>query len=239
VLAVVVTGGLLFGLLRLGQWARDRLDQRDHYTIDFAALRCPVPPGLSAADFLAEVQYLGSLPDRVNMLEPRLAARLAAAFALHPWVETVEGVALRGPGGPQVRLRLRTPALAAAGRVLDANGVLLPAGARADGLMEVWGNVPPPAGPAGAPWGDANVEGAARTAAVLQPLRDCLRLTDVGVTPDGLEFRGRVRVVWGRPVGAEPGDEPTAEAKLARLRAYCERPDGTDGPREIDLRRAD
>ena len=131
VVALLTSGGLLFGLLGLGRWARDRLSQRDHYTVAFTDLRCQVPPGMTPADFLAEVQYLGGLPDRVTVLEPRLAARLAAAFALHPWVERVEGVALRGPDGPRVRLRLRTPALAAAGRVLDANGVLLPAGASA------------------------------------------------------------------------------------------------------------
>src|SRR5205814_7471290 len=141
-------------------WARARLNQRDYYTVALADLRCAVPPGRTPAEFLAEVQYLGTLPDKVNILEPQLALRLAAAFKLHPWVEDVEGVALRGGvpaervAGPRVRLRLRTPALAAAGRVLDANGVLLPAGASAAGLPELRGAVPPPAGPAGAPWGD-------------------------------------------------------------------------------------
>jgi hypothetical protein len=226
VLALVAAGGLLFGLLRLGEYARDRLHRQDHYAVAFAALRCEVPPGLTPGDFLAEVQYLGGLPDQLDVLEPRLAARLAAAFALHPWVERVEGVALRGPDGPRVRLRLRTPALAAAGRVLDAHGVLLPAGASAAGLMELRGAVPPPAGPAGAPWGNADVEGAARTAALLRPFQDTLRLTDAAITSEGLEFRGRVRVRWGQPGGAE--------AKLARLRELCAKP---DGPRsDVDLR---
>jgi hypothetical protein len=234
VLALAAAGGVLFGLLHLGRWARDRLDRQDHYAVAFADLRCDVPPGRSPADFLAEVQYLGSLPDRIHVLEPRLAARLAAAFALHPWVERVEGVVLRGPDGPGVRLRLRTPALAAAGRVLDGHGVLLPAGAPAEGLIALRGAVPPPAGPAGTPWGDPNVEGAARTAAWLQPLQGCLQLTDVEVTPDGLEFRGGVRVRWGRPVGADPQGEATPEAKRERLRGHCERP---GGPREIDVRK--
>jgi hypothetical protein len=235
--ALAAAGGALLGLLRLGQWARARLDQREHYALDFAALRCEPPPGTDRATFLAEVQYLGGLPDRVNLLEPGLAPRLVGAFALHPWVERVEGVSLRGPEGPCVRLRLRTPALAAAGRVLDANGVLLPPTAPADGLPALREPVPPPAGLAGAPWGDARVEGAARTAALLQPLQECLRLTEVEITPDGLEFRGGVRVGWGRP-----GAEPTAEAKLARLRELCERhggPDGPERPRDIDLRRVE
>ena len=61
--------------------------------------------------------------------------RLQAAFALHPWVERVTAVRLRGPDGPRVDLVLRTPALAAGGRVLDAQGVLLPDAAPADRLI--------------------------------------------------------------------------------------------------------
>src|SRR5437764_1610777 len=203
VLALLAAGGLLLGLVGLGRWARDRLHQQNYYTVTFADLRCEVPPGLTPAEFLAEVQYLGSLPDRINVLEPRLAVRLAAAFALHPWVEAVEGVALRGPDGPRVRLRLRTPALAAAGRVLDAHGVLLPAGASAAGLPERRGAVPP-AGPAGAPWGDAAVEGVARTAAWLQPLPAALRPTTAEATADGPVFTtaGGATVPRGRPARA-------------------------------------
>src|SRR5262245_24017212 len=167
-LALLIAAGLLFGLLRLGRWSRERLEKQNYYTVTFADIRCDVPPGRTPADFLSEVQYLGSLPDQFSVLEPQIIIRLTAAFALHPWVERVEGVALRAPDGPHVRLRLRTPALAAAGRVLDANGVLLPAGASADGLPELRGIVPPPTGPAGTPWGDATVEAAARTAAWLQ-----------------------------------------------------------------------
>ena len=40
VLALLAAGGLLFGLLRLGQWARDRLHQQNYYTVTFADLRC-------------------------------------------------------------------------------------------------------------------------------------------------------------------------------------------------------
>ncbi len=243
-LALLTVGGLLLGLLRLGQWARTHLERRDHYAVAFAAIQCPTPPGLTPAEFLAEVQYLGSLPDQIHVLEPHLAARLAAAFALHPWVERVEGVALRGGApaervaGPSVRLQLRTPALVAAGRVVDAHGVLLPASAPADGLIALRGPVPPPAGPAGTPWGDAGVEGTARTAAYLQPLQGTLRLATADLTAEGLVFGtadGTI-VLWGRPVGAEPRGEPAAEAKRARLQALADRP---DRPRVIDVRGAE
>ncbi|HEY1375797.1 MAG TPA: hypothetical protein VGF55_03350 [Gemmataceae bacterium] len=170
VFAAFAAAAVVFGLLQLGRLARDRLDQQRHYTVAFADLRCDVPPGMDRAAFLGEVQYLGNLPDQINLLEPKLANRLQAAFALHPWVERVEGVSLRGGvpaervAGPVVRLRLRTPVLAVAGRVVDRFGVLLPAGAPADGLPVFPGEAPPPKGPAGTPWGDPNVEAAARAA---------------------------------------------------------------------------
>jgi hypothetical protein len=164
VVSVALAAGVVFGLVQLGRYARDRLDQRNHYTVAIADVQCLAPPGMSRATFLAEVQYYGALPDQVNLLEPRLVARLTAAFALHPWVERVEGVHLRGPNGPEVRLVIRTPALAVGERVVDRHGVLLPAGAKADGLPVMPGEVPPPKGPPGTPYGDPSVEAAAKAA---------------------------------------------------------------------------
>jgi hypothetical protein len=162
--AVLLAGGVVVGLVQLGRYARDRLEQQRHYTVAIADLRCETPPGMGRAAFLSEVQYLGGLPDQVNLLEPRLAARLTAAFALHPWVERVDGVNLRGPDGPVVRLAIRTPVLAVGDRVVDRYGVLLPAGTPTAGLSVLPGDAPPPKGPAGTPWGDPVVEAAARAA---------------------------------------------------------------------------
>jgi hypothetical protein len=164
VLTVLIAAGVVVGLIRLGRYARERLDEQRHYTVAFADLRCETPPGLDRATFLDQVQYYGGLPDQVNLLEPKLAVRLTAAFALHPWVERVEGVNLRGPDGPVVRLVIRTPALAVGDRVVDRHGVLLPAGTPTAGLPAMPGEPPPPKGPPGTPWGDPAVEAAARAA---------------------------------------------------------------------------
>src|SRR5690242_4415894 len=45
VLAAFAAAAVVFGVLRLGRLARDRLDQQRHYTVAFADLRCDVPPG--------------------------------------------------------------------------------------------------------------------------------------------------------------------------------------------------
>src|SRR5262245_42137427 len=228
-IAVVAVSALVIGLSWAGGRARDWLVGRGHYTVALADVACPVPPGMDRATFLTEVQYLGTLPEQLSTLEPKVTLKLWAAFALHPWVEKVIAVRLRGPEGPRAELVLRTPALAAGGRVLDANGVLLPEAAPDEGLIRWQGECPPPRGPAGTPWGDATLEAAARTAAALQTFRDALRLTTVEATAENIVFRGTVTVQWG----AAAADLAVA-AKLARLRQLCDRPGGPAN--EIDLR---
>ena len=164
IIAGLAAAAAVFGVVWLGQFGRDWLIRRQHYSIKIADLRCESPPGMDRATFLGQVQYLGNLPDQINVLEPQLAARLTAAFALHPWVERVEGVALRGRDGPTVKLVMRTPALAVGSRVVDRHGVLLPAETLVDGLPVYPDSAPPPAGPAGTLWGDSKVEAAARKA---------------------------------------------------------------------------
>jgi hypothetical protein len=99
---------VLTALLVAGNWARDSLADRDRYQFPFNHIECAAPAGMSRTDFLDEVQYLAGLPDRVNVLDENLAARLAQAFALHPRVGKVEGVHIRSAEQIQVRLVFRT-----------------------------------------------------------------------------------------------------------------------------------
>src|SRR2546423_13750907 len=83
---------VLIGLARFTPWAIEQLRQRERYRVPFAAVECPAPPGLQPAEFLDEVQYLANLPDQLELLDRQLPARLAAAFAAHPWVVRVNQV---------------------------------------------------------------------------------------------------------------------------------------------------
>jgi hypothetical protein len=161
-------GLLVAGVFLLGKIARDHLRGLDRYTIAFAEIDCTPPAGQTRADFLDEVQYLTDLPDQLRLLDDDLPARLAEAFARHPWVEKVERVEIIPPRQVRVRLSYRTPVLAVkvAGqtRAVDVHGILLPATAVTRGLPVFPGQAPPPAGPAGTRWGDAAVEAAARAA---------------------------------------------------------------------------
>jgi hypothetical protein len=158
-------GLLVLGLIALSRAARDQLRQQDRYTITFAESECPAPPRMERADFLAEVQYLAQIPDRLSALDDDTPDRVADAFARHPWVEKVEAVRVVPPNRLRVQLTFRVPALAVpqpgGTRVVDAHGILLPASAPTEGLPIFRGSAAPPAGLAGEPWGDPAVTAAA------------------------------------------------------------------------------
>ncbi len=162
---LLIVAGLLAGLIVAGLWAKEHIQHLDRYHLAFADIACPVPPGSARGDFLTEVQYLGGLPDQLPLLEKDLPERINAAFSRHPWVEYVERVEVKGRE-VQVRLVFRTPVLVVAPyqRVVDRNGILLPASAPTQGLAVLSVKVKPPAGPAGTAWGDDRVAAAARGA---------------------------------------------------------------------------
>ena len=96
IIVIVLSAGVVGGLVFAGRWARDWLDRRGHFDIALADIQCPVPPGLTRGEFLSEVQYLGGLPDRISTVDAAIMLRLATAFAQHPWVEQFES-AICGP----------------------------------------------------------------------------------------------------------------------------------------------
>jgi hypothetical protein len=165
--AVAVLPAFLFGIIALGQYAREQIQTQPRYKVFFSEIDCTVPPGMSRSDFLGEVQYTAELPDHFNALDPQLPRRLADAFAQHPWVEKVLRVTVDHTKQVHVALLHRTPVLAVRWqgvlRAVDRDGVLLPANAATQGLPVYSGKVSPPAG-AGSRWGDADIEAAARQA---------------------------------------------------------------------------
>ena len=108
---------VLVGVIAWGQYSRDRLRTQDRYRLPFATIDCPSPPSLSRDDFLNEVQYQSSLPDRVDLLDGDTPERLRQAFARHPWVERVDRVEICWPSGRHSTLT--EPALGRSHRVVE------------------------------------------------------------------------------------------------------------------------
>jgi hypothetical protein len=170
-IGLALVGGvlILFGVVFGGKAARDSLRWQKRYTVHFLDIDCPAPPHQERVRFLSEVQYLASMPSRLQLLDKDLPAQLTAAFARHPWVEKVEQIDLPATGQVRVKLCFRTPVLAVPSegqlRAVDCHGILLPTSANTQGLPVFQGSARPYAGPAGTPWPDAAVEKAARMAA--------------------------------------------------------------------------
>jgi hypothetical protein len=236
---------VLGGIIAVGQWTRDWLRQQPRSQVSFAAIECAAPPGQTREDFLSEVQYLASLPEQLPLLDADGSARLHDAFGGHPWVKTVDGVEVSPSGQVQVRLTFRTPVLVVIQngqtRAVDDSGVVLPALANCAGLPRLSVASTAAAPPlSGRVWEEGSVQAAVRTAAVLRPHQELLRLEAIEVDGEELVLSTppSVRVLWGRPPGSETQTEAVAAQKLDRLLAYVRQHGslGGNSPREHDVR---
>jgi hypothetical protein len=231
-------------VILLGKAAHEALRGGDRASIAFADIDCPPPPGQERADFLGEVQYLGGLPERVNVLDDGLAERLAGAFAKHPWVEKVQRVQVMPPKKVRVQVVYRTPVLAVyrwhtpeerktlykvqpggLGHVqlpewvVDGQSILLPATAPQEGLPTLYAKIPPPSGSSGTAWGDVTVLAAAKTGNYLRPYRERLQLTGYAIDVNDsvllLSVYPEGRLIAQVIWGHAPGDEQPDEPSAA------------------------
>lgn len=223
-LAVIAAGGIVFGVAGLGEWARSDLDRRDYFRLAIDEVECPTPPGMTREVFLAEVQFVGSLAAKMRKIDPGVGAELKTAFARHPWVESVQSVNL--VDRPSVSVTFRRPTLVIGARVLDRNGVLLPASASVAGLPVVRGPDPAVRVESGQRWSDPAVVATTQVVAWLYDQAPEIVWTQVELTREGLILTRSdgAKATWG---GAASDPPPTE--KLDRLTAWK---GGT-----IDLRR--
>lgn len=218
----------------------------------------PLPPWIHH-DIRADVFRDASLDGPVSILDDSLADRLASAFALHPWVAKVRRVSKRHPARVVVELDYRQPVLmvaSGAGLIpVDSYGTVLPAGdfsaVEAAGYPRLVGVDTPPLGTVGQPWGDARVAGAAIIAYYLTAKWGPFGLSEIqavepanGRWADGafvLTTRAGTKILWGKAPLGNRTDEPSPEAKIARLdqfvRQYGSLDGGPPGAPPLDLSR--
>ncbi len=261
--ALVVIGVLGWGMHSLWDQVAPSVIQRNQHLLQAERITSSALPAWIAADVSAEVVRNAGLDGRLSLLDDSFAQVVEDAFALHPWVESVERISKQYPQGVHVELTYRRPVavveMSGHGSVLfvpiDCQGVHLPSGdvpeLRKRYLPRVGGIVGRP--PVGQTWPDPRVIGAAELAEKLREQWEPLCLVDIlpSARPeirDGSRFfvydlitRGGTRVVWGAAPGAAPPKEDPFDAKLARLQNCVEQHgplDSVRGPAIVDVRGA-
>jgi len=252
--------GLAAGGIGYAVWGQvgSRVLSSSEYQIDPSKIAITPPPAWIHSDIKAEVLRDASFEGPLSILDRELTARMATAFAAHPWVAHVERVSKAFPSGLEVVLRYRQPVAMVevqdGALPVDVEGVVLPTGdfspAEAEHYPRIGEIKTTPAGPVGTKWGDASVAGAAQIAAVLG--EDWKTLGLFRIVPAGRKTGGRngveysfalytqagTRVEWGRAPSTDlPGEVP-ARDKIAKLKKYAADNgslDGPDGPQQLVL----
>ncbi|MFG0266492.1 MAG: hypothetical protein ACF8AM_15300 [Rhodopirellula sp. JB055] len=217
-----------------------------YHGIDAQQISVTPPPEYVRTDIIDAVYTETAMKD-MSLLDPQVSAKVASAFASHPWVHRVVGVRKKAQGRLDVRLDYRLPVAMVyvvdpktgpGFLVVDGEGTLLPsdfAPSETDHYLHI---IVPGAyhtGRLGSPFGDTRVHAAALLARLLAPHRETLKLQSIGVHGDlrqnpivQLEIANQdgERWFWGSPPGEEVAGEIPALMKLQAMLAGV--PTGTD-----------
>jgi len=233
--AAAVVAAAAIGGATLWSWFGERVRSDPDQVLLPDQIELEGKPAWVRGDLKMEALRDASLDRGLPLDDPELARRLARAFDMHPWVRRVVGVRLRHPAAAVVEVVCREPAamVGVPGGLLavDAEGIVLPSQdftpESAADYPRVSGIASSPVGAAGFPWGDPLVQEAAALAAAIGPdwkllgFREC-RPAPIVAAGDGRSWElvadGRV-IRFGSAPGHERPGEPSAAAKIARLRS--------------------
>ncbi|MEO1524054.1 MAG: hypothetical protein AAFX06_01395 [Planctomycetota bacterium] len=200
---------LIFGTyIALNRWGWEFLAER-YGKLDPQRVSVSEPHRYVRSDIVSEV-YQDTGLERLSPLDRQATAKLASAFASHPWVRRVHRVHKLPGGGVDVQLEYREPVAAfhLTGDwewfqnlefppadvdddqyfALDAEGVLLPTrDLTVDDMdrliqIEVWEKYP--FGDEGTPFGDRGIESAALLAGLLSKVSDQIRISKITLSGD-------------------------------------------------------
>jgi hypothetical protein len=237
--------------------------KNSQYALTAERIQITPTPGWIRSDIKSQVLRDSGLLNNASVLDDwdSLTRRVKDAFALHPWVKSVEQITRKAPSSLIIELTYRRPIAAVESRDLtgvmflpiDEHAVRLPDG----DLTEIERRyLPRISGITGRPlvgdvWDDPRVVGGARLAAQLSDVWRQLRLVEIFAsapaahderTPYTFELvtTGGTRIIWG----ATPGQEsPTGESpfpqKRQRLLDYAAQHgklESIDGPAILDVR---
>jgi hypothetical protein len=236
--ALIAAAAAMAAVYGWQRWGAATLAGNDYQITPEGIVVTPQPPWVHA-DVKTEVLRLAG-SETWRLQDRQVVEHLAQAFALHPWVGSVERVEKKYPARVEVTLRYRRPVLVVKMEVandqgllfLDEEGVLLPsadfAPSQARDYLRIAASGEAPAGGYGSPWNSPRILGAARIAAVFGTRWQAAGLYWLVASRPAsgeliYELRtqdDRARVIWGSAVGHESPGEAAAEEKIAALERY-------------------
>lgn len=256
--ALAVVALLGWGAQSVWRWAAPVVASRDRYLIPAESITVSTPPEWIVADVRSQVIHSSGLDGRLSILDPQLPETINRAFALHPWVQSIDRVEKRFPPAVHIELTYRRPIAVietvrgellpvdVAGRRLPEDDVLL---VRRKSLPRIAGIVGQP--PLGQPWEDARAQGAVEIVTSLNEVWDRLFLDYITprVRPElrgerqffiyDIVTRGGTRIIWGASPHAAAPDEARVVDKVARLERCIEQfgpLDSIKAPGIVDVR---
>lgn len=231
---------LVVGYAAWQQWGSHYVAHK-YYGVEATAISVTPPPQYVRTNII-ETVYRDAAMDQLSLIDAQACAKVASAFATHPWVKRVVSVRKLPGGVLDVRLDYRQPVAmvhvisrhpehnGAGFFAIDGEGILLPPSdfSRAETEQYLHIIVPGayPTGGVGSEFGDSRVHAAAILAYLLQPYRKDLGISSIGVHGDlrqnpvvQLEIANGEgeRWFWGSPPGNEAKTEPPATMKLQNL----------------------
>lgn len=246
-----------------GYWAwtklRDPVLEQTHYVVTLESISTSPQPEWIKADVKTEALRDASIDFPASLLDDQLAARVAKAFAFHPWVAEVKQVRKSVPAAVFVDVVYRKPVCMVelpermGLYAIDAEAFLLPSKdflddpRKAASYPRLAGITNLNLGRVGVRWPDAFVQGGARIAAAietawprlnLQRIAPALESVNTAAPQFELTTNSGTRILWGSPPGAEIGDEMPAARKVESLLRYATDHgslEGTKGPQRLDV----
>lgn len=245
IVALGVVGMLAFGGQAAWKLAAPWIVNRERYLLRAEAISITPPPEWISAPVRDQVVHNAGLDGRLSVLDPGFFQAVSNAFALHPWVKSVDRIEKSHGPAVEVTLTYRQPVAVidmpdgSAGKLLpvDERGVHLPAEdvplIRRERLPRLTNIVGMP--PEGQAWDDARVPGGVQIAMGLADVWEAWHLQEI--TPstrlqvrDGWQYftytirtRGGTLINWGAaPLAQAPGEDEFA-VKLGRLKECVEK----------------
>ncbi len=231
---------VLGGYVAWDRWGAEHVGVK-YYGVELDHIQVTTPPPHVRTD-IASTVFRDTKLDELSLLDSQATAKIASAFATHPWVGRVISVRKLSGGTVEVHLEYRQPVAMVhvfkpnqvdSGSYffpVDGEGTLLPTTefAQSETLDYLHIEIPNvyPTGVVGGSFGDSRVEAAAKLAAVLSPHRAQIAIRSIGIHGDSRETEvpqlevittDSRRLFWGSPPGLERLGEPTAQMKLQAL----------------------